>query len=161
MSVATRVVGASSRLLCAVGVALAISLMYALLGATASTTPMPGMTGQVNASGVSPMGDLVEATGAAAVAPVGAATTVEMGAGGALMPASMCESPCVADISGACTIAGGLAAAALLALLLGTRRDTFLGLLARLGPLFSVRRPRHEPTPWTVLSLTSLCVLRV
>ena len=117
MSVATRVVGASARPLCA-GVVLAISLMCAVLGVAASTTPMPGMSGMVNASGVSFLNDMGEAT----VAPV---------------------------------------AAAFLALFLASRRDTFLGLLARIGALFFVRRRRRPLTPWTVLSLSSLCVLRV
>ena len=75
--------------------------------------------------------------------------------------ASMCGNPCVTDISGECAVAVGLAVAALLALFLASRRDTFLGLLARIGPLFFVHRRRRPPTPWTVLSLSSLCVLRV
>ena len=74
---------------------------------------------------------------------------------------SMCVSTCVTDIGGECTLAAGLAVTALLALFLASRRDTFLGLFARVGPLFFVRRRRREPTPWTVLSLSSLCVLRV
>ena len=160
MSVATRVVSASARPLCA-GVVLAISLMCAVLGVAASTTPMPGMSGMVNASGVSFMNDMGEATGAAAVAPVAAAMTLEMGGDGGPMMASMCESPCVTDISGECTVAAGLTVTAFLALFLASRRDTFLGLLARIGPLFFVRRRRRPLTPWTVLSLSSLCVLRV
>ena len=156
VSVATRVVSASARPLCA-GVVLAISLMCAVLGVAASTTPMTGMTGMVNASGVSGMDDMVDAT----VAPVAGAMTVAMGADGGLMLASMCESPCVTDIGGECTVATGLAVTALLALFLASRRDTFLGLLDRIGPLFFVRRRWLDPTPWTVLSLSSLCVLRV
>lgn len=159
-SVATRVVSASPRALCA-GIVLAIGLMSAVLGVAASTTPMAGMTGMVNASAVSGMNDRSGATVAGAVAPAAAATTAEIGVDGGLAWASMCESPCATDIGGECTVAAGLAVTALLALLLASRRDTFLGLLARLSPLFVVRRPRQEPTPWTVLSLTSLCVLRV
>ena len=163
MSVATRVVSASTRPLCA-GVALAISLMCALLGVAASTTPMAGMTSMTSTSGgsgMSDMGDMGEATVAAAVAPVAAAMTVEMGGTGGPTMTSMCESTCVTDIGGGCTLAAGLAVTALLALFLASRRDTFLGLFARVGPLFFVRRRRREPTPWTVLSLSSLCVLRV
>lgn len=153
VSVVARVVSASARPLC-VGVALAISLMFALLGVAAST---PSMTGMVNASTVSVVS---EATAAGAAVPVAAATTMEIGGDGGLAVA-MCESPCVVDISGECTVAAGLAVTALLALVLASRRDTFLGLLARIGPLFYVRRRRRELTPWTVLSLSSLCVLRV
>lgn len=163
MSVATRVVSASARPLCA-GVALAISLMCAFLGGAASATPMTGMTGtteMVSASGVSGMNNMVEATVAAAVVPVAAAMKVEMGGDGGPTMASMCESPCVTDIGGECAVAAGLAVTALLALFLASRRDTFLGLVARIGPLFFVRRRRRELTPWTVLSLSSLCVLRV
>lgn len=163
MSVATRVVSAWARPLCA-GVVLAISLMYTVLGVAASTTPMTGMTGMtgmVNASAVSGMNGTSDATVAAAVAPVAGAMKVEMGADGGLMLASMCESPCVTDIGGECTVAAGLTVTALLALFLASRRDTFLGLLDRSGPLSFVRRRWLEPTPWTVLSLSSLCVLRV
>ena len=163
MSGATRVDSASARPLCA-AVVLAISLMCAVLGVAASTTPttgMTGMTGMTGQSGVSGMNDMGDAAVAAAVAPVAAAITLELGGDGGLTLASMCESPCVADISGECTVAAGLAVTALLALFLASRRDTFLGLLARIGPLFFVRRRRWELTPWTVASLSSLCVLRV
>ena len=155
MSVAARVVSVFARPLCA-AVVLAMSLMCAILGVAAPTTPMTGMTGMVNASSVSGMNDMGEAT----VTPV-AAKTVEMGGDGGPTMTSMCESPCVADISGECTVAARLAVTAVLALFLASRRDTFLGLLARIGPLFFVRRRRQDLTPWTVLSLSSLCVLRV
>jgi hypothetical protein len=159
MSVVTRVVSASARPLCA-GVVLSISLMCAALGVAASTPPMTGMTEMGRASAGSDMNGMSEVTVAAAVAPVAAAMTAEVGVDGGLTLASMCESPCAADIGGACTVAAGLAVTALLALFLASRRDTFLGLLARLSRLFFVLRPCQEPTPWTVLSLTTLCVLR-
>ncbi|HXH80338.1 hypothetical protein [Nocardioides sp.] len=146
-SVATRIASASARSLCA-GVALAIALMCAVLGVAASTTPMTGMPG---------MG---EATVGAIGAPL-AAMPMEMGGDGGPTMASMCESACVTDISGDCTVAAGLAVTALLTLFMATRRDTFLSLLARVGPLLHVRRRRRDPTPWTVPSLSSLCVLRV
>ena len=144
-SVATRVASASARSLCA-GVALAMALMCAVLGVAASTTPMT---------------DMGEATVGAIGAPVAATMTMEMGGDGGPTMASMCESACVTDISGDCTVAAGLAVTALLTLFLATRRATFLSLLARIGPLFYVLRRRRDPTPWTVLSLSSLCVLRV
>ena len=122
---------------------------------------MTSMTSTSDGSGMSDMGDMGEATVAAAVAPVAAAMTVVMGGAGGPTMTSMCESTCVTDIGGECTLAAGLAVTALSALFLASRRDTFLGLFARVGPLFFVRRRRREPTPWTVLSLSSLCVLRV
>jgi hypothetical protein len=59
-----------------------------------------------------------------------------------------------------CTNAAGLTPSTLLALLLASRRDTFMGLLARTRPRALPRRRRRQ-TPWTVLSPNSLCVLRV
>lgn len=169
VSVATRVVSASTRPLCA-GVALAISLMCVLLGFAASTTPATGMTGmtgmtemvsQSGMSGMSGMNDMGETATAAALTPVAAAMTMEMGGDGGPTMVSMCEIPCVTDIGGACAIAAGSAVAALLVLFLASRRNTFLGVLARVSPVFFVRRRRRDPTPWTVLSLSRLCVLRV
>ena len=160
MSVATRVVSALTRPLCA-GIALAISLMCVLLGFGASTTSATGMAGVTEMVSSARMNDMGEAAAAAAVAPIAAAMTMEMGGDGGPTMASMCETQCVTDIGGACTIAAGLLVAALLVLFLASRRDTFLGLLARVGPVFFVRRRRRDPTPWTVLSLTRLCVLRV
>ncbi len=71
---------------------------------------------------------------------------------------SMCDSACVTDVTEMCTVAGGLTVTTLLALLLASRRDTFMGLLARTRPC---ALPRRRQTPWTVLSPISLCVLRV
>ena len=149
-----------TRPLCA-GIALAISLMCVLLGFGASTTSATGMAGVTEMVSSASMNDMGEAAAAAAVAPIAAAMTMEMGGDGGPTMASMCETQCVTDIGGACTIAAGLLVAALLVLFLASRRDTFLGLLARVGPVFFVRRRRRDPTPWTVLSLTRLCVLRV
>lgn len=160
MSVATRVANASSRPLCA-GIALAVSLLCALLGFGASTAPATGMTGTISQSGMAGMDGMSEATVEATVAPVTAAMTMAMGGDGGPSMASMCEFACVTDIGGACTVAAGLVVAALLVLFLASRRDTFLGLLARVGPVFFVRRRRRDPTPWTVLSLSRLCVLRI
>ncbi len=155
-SVAARVVSASARPLCA-AVALAISLMCAVLGFAASTTSASGMTEMVGASSVSAMSDM----GETAAAPVAAVIQADVGGGSGPLMASMCENSCVTDISGDCIVAAGLAVIALLALFLASRRDTYLGLLARIGPLFYVRRRRWELTPWTVPSLSRLCVLRV
>lgn len=165
--VAVKVARLSRRGLCA-AVALALSLTCIVLGVAASTTPMTGM---VDMAGTS-------ATGAATAAPavaVGAYTSgLTNGAvgdvlGEAVSPvgsvtsppiSSMCDSACVTDVSQMCTIAGGLTVTTLLALLLASRRDTFLGLLARTRPR-ALRRRRRRQTPWTVLTPVCLCVLRV
>lgn len=159
VSIASRVVSASTRPLCA-GIALTISLLCVLLGYAASNIPATDMT---STTGISSMGDMGVATAAAAAAPVASAMTVDMGGDGGPTMALMCETPCVTDIGGGCTIAAGLAVAAvsLLVLFLASRRNTFLGLLARVGPDFFVRRRQRDPTPWTVPSLTRMCVLRV
>ncbi len=74
---------------------------------------------------------------------------------------SMCDSACVTDVTEMCTLAAGLIVLTLMGLLLASRRDTFLGVLARIRTSPRAVRQRHEPTPWTVLSLSSLGVLRV
>lgn len=68
--------------------------------------------------------------------------------------------PCVAEIADACTGAVGLTVTSLLALLLLRRRDRFVGLLAR-HRVAVARRVHESLTPWTVLSLSRLSVLRV
>jgi hypothetical protein len=166
-----RVAGVFARPLCA-AVALALSLMCAVLGAAASTAPMTvmsisdisGMTDAAGVAGASNMNDMGEAAVAAASAPVAAMTAElvsEMARDGGPAMASMCATPCVTDIASACTVAAGLTVIAILALFLASRRDTFMGLLARTGPVLYVRRRLRDRTPWTVLSLSLLCVLRV
>lgn len=73
---------------------------------------------------------------------------------------AMCGEGCVAELTAACSVAGGIAVMSLLFLLLGARRDTYLGLIRCTGPPVSVDRWRNR-TPWTVLSPVALCVLRV
>jgi len=73
----------------------------------------------------------------------------------------MCDRACVSEVTEMCTIAAGLIAITLMALLLAMRRDTFVGLLARIRTSQPTLRPRRQRTPWTVPSLSSLCVLRV
>ncbi len=153
--------------LCAV-VALALSLMSIVFAVPASTTPMTGMVDMADASttaaathtpaaavGAFPsgltggvVGDVVRE----AASPVASVMVLPM--------SSMCDSACVTEVSEMCTVAGGLTVATLLALLLASRRDTFMGLLARTR-LCVVPRRRRRQTPWTVLSPISLCVLRV
>ena len=75
--------------------------------------------------------------------------------------ASMCDSACVTEVTAMCTLAAGLTVTTLMALLLASRRDTFLGLLPRVETSAGVRRQRRERPAWMALSLSSLCVLRV
>jgi len=135
-------------------VALALSLLCAALAVAASTAPMSGMT---NTSGISVMSGVGEATAAVATAPAAVAMTAD--AGSAM--AAMCDSACVSEVTDTCTVAAGLIVITLMALLLATRRDTFMGLLARIRTSERTLRPRRERTPWTALSLSSLCVLRI
>ena len=74
--------------------------------------------------------------------------------------AQVCDMPCLEEVTDACTGVAGLTATSLLVLFLGTRRDTFLGLLAR-DRYARTRRPHEPRPPWTVLSLYRLGVLRV
>jgi len=153
--------------LCA-AVALALSLTCIVFAVAASTTPMTGMVDMADAS-------TTAAVTAAPAAAVGAFTSglTSGGVGDVTREAAspvasvmslpmslMCDSACVTDVSEMCTVAVGLTVTTLLALLLASRRDTFMGLLARTRPGARSRRLRRQ-TPWTVLSPISLCVLRV
>ncbi len=166
-TIAVQVDRLSRRGLCA-AVALALSLACIVFAVAASTTPMTGMVDAADASttaaataapaaavGAFPsgltdgvVGDVVRE----AASPVASVMSLPMG--------SMCDSACVTDVSVMCTVAGSLTVATLLALLLASRRDTFMGLLARTRPCTLPFRRRRQ-TPWTVLSPISLCVLRV
>lgn len=135
--------------------ALALSLTSSGLALAASTTPMTGMVDMAHPS------TAAASTAAPAVA-VGALTSG--GTGGvvgevvrevspvaSVMPpmSSKCDGACVTDVSEMCTVESGLTVTTLLALFLGSRRDTFMGLLARTRPPGLLRRPRRH-TPWTV-----------
>ena len=130
----------------------------------ASTTPIAGMVDMADASATVAPGGAVQAhTGGLTGGAVGdAVREADSPVASVMSPpmSSMCDSACVTDVSQVCTIAGGLTVTTLLALLLASRRDTFLGLLARTRPRALLRRRRRH-TPWTVLSPISLCVLRV
>ncbi len=161
MSVALAVARLSRRGLCA-AVALALSLTCIGLAVSASTTPMAGM---VDMAGTSATGASMSAPAVTEGAFIGGQTGVAISAAvspvASVMPpmSSMCDSACVINASAVCTIAGGLMVTSVLALLLASRRGTFLGLLARTRPR-ALRRRRRRHTPWTVLSPMSLCVLR-
>ncbi len=133
-------------------VALALGLTCVVLSLAASPSPASGMSGIAGIEGMAGMAGMVGA--AATVEPEGPVDT-------ATAPAmsGTCGTVCVTDVSQLCTIAG-LTLTTLLALLLATRRDTFLGLLARRRSRGPRCRRRHQ-TPWTVLSPISLGLLRV
>ena len=144
MSAAAGVARGSRRALCG-AILLGLSLMCAALAVTASSDPMSGMS---------------EMSGATAVVTAPVAAARDSMAPMAPM-SSACDSVCVSEVTDLCSLAAGLSVMTLMALLLATRRDTFLGLLARVRTPPSGPRRRSEPPPWTVLSLSSLCVLRV
>ena len=167
MPIAVRVARLSRRGLCA-AVALALSLTCIVFAVAASTTPMTDMVDMADAS-------TTAAATAAHAAAVGAFTSGLTGGGigdvvreaaspetslMSLPMSLMCDTACVTDVSAMCTVAGGLTVTTLLALLLVSRRDTFMRLLARTRLCALPRRQRRQ-TPWTVLSPISLCVLRV
>lgn len=164
--IAFRVARLSRVGLCVV-VALALGLTCMFL-AVVATTPMAGMAGMADAS-------TTAATTTAPVAAVGALTSSLTGSvvsevvPEAASPVAsvtaptmspMCDSPCVTGTSQTCRVASGLTVTTLLALLVASRRDTFVGLLPRTRPRALPRRRRFQ-TPWTVLSPIFLCVLRV
>lgn len=162
MSVPTGVARSSRRAvgaLVAVLVALACTVLW-LMALAAPSATMPDMTGMAGTSveaGVSMMAGMRSTT---AVAATDAVADLAAGAGPAM--ASMCDTACVGGVVDVCTLAAGLAVTTVLALLLSSRRNTFLRLLARPGAATLVhRRPRWLHSPWTVLSLFSLGVLRV
>ncbi|MEJ7834416.1 MAG: hypothetical protein WKF79_15995 [Nocardioides sp.] len=166
MPIAAQVARTSRRGLCA-AIALALSLAC-MVFAVAASTPMTGMIDMADAS-------TTAATTAAPAAVVGSFASgltdsklddvvreaVSPAASVMSLPtSSMCDSVCVTGVSELCTVAGGLTLITMLALLVATRRDTFMGLLARTRPR-ALPRQRRLQTPWTVLSPISLCVLRV
>jgi hypothetical protein len=73
----------------------------------------------------------------------------------------MCRGVCASHSAAACALVV-LALASLLGLLMSQRRDTYLGIAARLVTRPTPRQHgRERPPRWTVLTLTDLCVLRV
>ncbi len=108
---------------------------------------MPGMARTVSA-------DVAGAVVVAVRAPSAAATPSPT--------TSLCETPCAGGTTGVlCGVAVALVVTSVLLLLLTSRRDTFLGLLARVRRAGLVRRRRRQRTPWLVRSPVSLGVLRV
>lgn len=72
-----------------------------------------------------------------------------------------CATTCVDSTADVCRLAAGVTGSTLMALFLTTRRNTFLGLLARRRRPLRDDRPAWTSPPWTVLSLSDLGVSRV
>ena len=165
--IAAEVARLSRRGLCA-AVALALSLTCIALALAASVTLMTDMPAMADTSATT------AAASAPAVAVGGYTSSLTDGAvAGAVRAAaspvtsamlspmsSMCDSVCVTGVSQVCTVAAGLTVTGLLALLLASRRHTFIGLLARVRARAVPRRGPRQ-TRWSAPSPISLCVLRV
>jgi hypothetical protein len=104
---------------------------------------------------VEPMAHMVDIPGATVSAMMG------VGAASDGLLASMCDGMCASDTGDTCTLVAALTVTTVLALLLGRRRDTFLGLMRRIpmGPPWRGRWRRR----WrqSEVSLSDLCVLRI
>lgn len=152
----------STRCVLGVLVASTVALACTVLWLLTMTAPMTGTTGMTGMGGEpSAAAAMVEmgqpAEGAVALSSVVAAVGVDVGQ----VVVSSCDAACIAEVGEGCTLAAGVTLT-LMALLLGSRRDTFLGVLRRLEREGLVdRRPRWVHALWTVLSLSSLGVLRV
>lgn len=142
-------------------VALIVGLACTLLWLMALSAPGMGGTADtrdtVAEPGVSIAVGLRDMSATAVQAPAGAADLAR-DLGSAMT--SMCDSTCVSDLTDTCALAAGLLLMTVMALLVGSRRDTFLGLVARLRRATPVPPPRWL-TPWTSPSLSQLGVLRV
>jgi len=90
----------------------------------------------------------------------GAAVFADGGAAG-MAGSQGCESVCVLDGDQGCSSAVALTAVSLFGLLLALRRSTFLHAARRLQSSGALRRAWEGTPPWTVLSPTRLCVMRV
>lgn len=110
------------------------------------------------AASVAPMASMSEA--AAPVATVAATVAEEVSSATPAM-ASMCGIACVSDTTGVGCTGVGVVVTSVLVLLLASRRNTFMGLQARVRRPGLTRRRLRERTPWIVLSPASLCVFRV
>lgn len=163
-SIAAEVARLSRRGLC-LAVALALSLTCIALALVASTTPMSDMreTTATAVATVAPGASAGVLTGSLNEAADGGVLPGAAAPLASVAPApmsSMCDSVCVTGLSRLCGVVAALTVTTLLALLLASRRDTLLGLLARARPRARQRR-RRRTTRWRVISPISLCVLRV
>lgn len=135
--------------------ALAIALLCTLSVAASAAAdshmtssngvPMVGPT-----TGTSPQGTSVSTT-----------RTQERAVGDPSVLGGMCDGVCATQSTATCAVIV-LTVVSVLGLLLGRRRDTYLGLTARQCARSQLAQTeRQRPPRWTVLTLTDLCVLRV
>ncbi len=150
----------SRRALCAL-VAVTLGLLCAVLVATMST----------GTNAVSDMDEMAAMSSTALVSTTSAAAGPQAAAGAPALPppiddavsvvSSMCDTACVSEVTTTCALAAAAAIATLAVLLLAaSRRDTFLGLLAR-TPLTDRALPRGARAAPAALSRSTLCVWRV
>jgi hypothetical protein len=130
-------------------VAFMLSVMCGVLAVGASAERMPDMGGMTGAAASlvhvpSTVGDVAIMANAD-----GAMSGLAENVTAVLPPSaeSMCGSACIAEVTMVCTQAIGLTVTLVLVLLLASRRDTFLGLLARSRRSANVVRRRHQRTP--------------
>lgn len=135
--------------------ALTLSVLCAVVAAGDSVQESAGMSGmhegsaQLVMAAAEPMSLTPDVAGAMAAVTGGERSLM----------GSMCEDMC-ASTADTCTIVVALTVPTLLALLLGRRREAFLGLMPRTASSAQRRRCRdrwRQPAP----SLNRLCVLRV
>ncbi len=124
-------------------IALAVGLACTILSAAAAVAPMAGMS--ENAASFTTV----------------AVTVVEEAASASPAMAPMCGNACVSGTTSVVCTGAGLVVTSVLVLLIAARRNTYLGLLARVRRPGPGRRRLRERTPWVVLSPVSLCVFRV
>lgn len=150
----------SRRALCALA-AVTLGLLCAVLVATmsAGTSGMDDMDDMAGASSTA----LVSATSAAAGLDATAGATARLPAfdGAVSVMSSMCDTACVNEVTTTCAVAAAAVIATLMVLLLAaSRRDTFLGLLAR-TPLTHLGPPLGARAAPAARSRSTLCVWRV
>jgi len=151
---ASAVVRPVRRALCAV-VAVALGLICVVVAVTALMAPM----GQMNMSATDMA--LMNSTTGTTVAEVATTAAMPVASMSRQMMATLCGGTCTDEVGMLCGGVVALTSLTLLALLLGSRRDTYLGLLPRPHRLAFVRPGSTEPSPWIPLSPVALCVLRI
>ncbi len=136
--------------------ALAIALLCALPFATSPTAA----SDRSSADGMSMANVSTQFVSLTVV--VGDTPAPESGVSSPALLGGMCNGVCATHSAATCALVVVLTVISLLGLLLSRRRDTYLGVTARLQARpRPVQTERQRPPRWTVLTLTDLCLLRV
>lgn len=136
--------------------ALALALLCAVAIATsptaaADTSSSDGMPMSHAATAINPLNPAV-----------GTTPTSEPNVNSPAILGGMCNGVCATHSAATCAFVVVLAGVSLLGLLLTRRRNTSLGVMARLPTRpRRIQTDRQRPPRWTVLTLTEMCVLRV